>query len=384
MSAAIVIVLFQKIRQPIVLGYLIAGLIVGPYTPPFSLVDDETEIRILAELGVIFLMFSLGLEFTFSKLKRLGLPAVIIAAVEVFFMLFIGFFMGKWLGWSPYECLLLGAALSISSTTIIIKTMEEFHLKRYAFAQLMVGVLLIEDLLAILLLVYVSTTGANENIFSWEIVATTTKLLLVISSWFLIGYFALPFIMRKIQHYINTESLTIISIGLCLFLSAVASYFNYSTALGAFIMGSIFAETPLSHKIENLTAPIRDVFAAVFFVSVGMLIDPNLIITYWPYVLILSAVTIVGKILTSGIGALVAGESLADALRLGSSMAQIGEFSFIIIGIGSSVKTTDNSIYPIVVAISVVTTFATPYLVQLGIKIVEKQTNLYHSLGRQN
>lgn len=366
--AAIVIVLFQKIKQPIVLGYLIAGLIVGPYTPPFSLVDDESEIRLLAELGVIFLMFSLGLEFTFGKLKRLGFPAIVIAVVEVFSMVIIGFFVGKWLGWSPYECLLLGAALSISSTTIIIKTMEEFHLKRYSFAQLMVGVLLIEDLLAILLLVYVSTTGADEHVFSWEILATSTKLLLVISSWFLIGYFALPFIMRKIQHYINTESLTVISIGLCLFLSAVAAYFDYSTALGAFIMGSILAETPLVHKIENLTLPIRDVFAAIFFVSVGMLIDPKLIIEYWPYVLILSAVTIAGKLLTSGIGALIAGQSVPDALRIGFSMAQIGEFSFIIIGIGSTVKTTDDSIYPIIVAISAITTFATPYLVQFAMK----------------
>lgn len=366
--AAIVIVLFQKIKQPTVLGYLIAGLIVGPYTPPFSLIDDESEIRLLAELGVIFLMFSLGLEFTFDKIKRLGFPAIIIAVVEVFCMLFIGFFSGLWLGWSQYESLLLGAALSISSTTIIIKALEEFHLKRYSFAQLMVGVLLIEDLLAILLLVYVSTTGAQGSVFSWEIVITSLKLLLAISSWFLIGYFAMPFIMRRIQHYINAETLTIISIGLCLFLSAVAAYFEYSTALGAFIMGSILAETPLAHRIETLTLPIRDVFAAVFFVSVGMLIDPNLILAYWEYVLILSLITIVGKILTSGIGALIAGQSVADSIRIGFSMAQIGEFSFIIIGIGSTVKTTDDSIYPIIVAISVITTFTTPYFVHLAMR----------------
>lgn len=369
--AAFVTVLFQKIKQPTVLGYLIAGIIVGPYTPPFSLIDDEFEIKILAELGVIFLMFSLGLEFTFSKLTRLGLPAIIIGVIEVVVMLIIGFFAGEMLGWTSYESLLLGAALSISSTTIIIKALEEYNLKRYSFAQLMVGVLLIEDLLAILLLVYVSTIGTSGHLFSFEILSTSIKLLLVISSWFLVGYFALPYIMRKIQNYINHETLTIISVGLCLFLSSVAVYFNYSAALGAFIMGSILAETPLVRKIEELTLPIRDIFAAVFFVSVGMLINPWLIIHYWPYVVILSLVTIFGKILTSGAGAILAGQSVSDSIRIGFSMAQIGEFSFIIIGLGSSLMTTDGTLYPIIVAISAITTFATPYLMKLSLKITD-------------
>lgn len=374
--AGLVTVLFQKIKQPIVLGYLIAGIIIGPYTPPFSLIDDELEIKLLAELGVIFLMFSLGLEFTYSKLVRLGLPAIIIGVFEVVFMMLIGFFMGKALGWSPYDSILLGAAISISSTTIIIKALEEFNLKRFSFAELIVGVLLIEDLMAILLLVYVSTTeAATGHIFSNQILFTSLKLLLVISSWFLIGYLVLPYIMRKIQNYINNETLTIISVGLCLFLSSLAVYFNYSSALGAFIMGAILAETPLAQKITTLTLPVRDIFAAVFFVSVGMLINPATIVEYWYIVLILSFVTIFGKILTSGIGALLAGQSISDSIRIGSSMAQIGEFSFIIIGIGSTV-TTDRSLYPIIVAIAAITTFTTPYLIKLGVQISDKGESL--------
>lgn len=370
--AGIVAILFQKIKQPAVLGYLIAGIIIGPYTPPFSLIDDEAEIRLLAELGVIFLMFSLGLEFTFNKIRRLGLPAFIIGAFEVVIMLFLGFFTGELLGWPVYESLLLGAALSISSTTIIVKALEEFNLKRFSFAELMIGILLIEDLFAILLLVYVSTTGASGPVFSNQILLTSLKLLLVISSWFLIGYFALPYVMRKIQHYINLETLTIISIGLCLFLSSLAIYLNYSAALGAFIMGAILAETPLSQKIAAVTLPLRDIFAAVFFVSVGMLIDPMTIFSYWQWILFLSFVTIIGKVLTCGIVALLAGQSLSDAIRIGFSMAQIGEFSFIIIGLGSTMKATDKSLYPIIVAIAAITTFATPYLIKLGLKISVK------------
>lgn len=379
--AAIVIVLFQKIKQPIVLGYLIAGIIIGPYTPPFSLIDDEAEIRLLAQLGVIFLMFSLGLEFTFNKLTRLGFAAIIIGVFEVFFMLMIGFFAGQLIGWSSYENLLLGAALSISSTTIIIKALEEYKLKNFSFSELMIGVLLIEDLLAILLLVYINTTGLPGSAFSNQILFTSLKLLLVISSWFLLGYLVLPYIMRKIQNYINHETLTIISIGLCLFLSSIAIYFHYSPALGAFIMGTILAETPLAYKINELTLPIRDIFAAVFFVSVGMLINPLAILNYWNYILFLSFITIVGKILTSGLGSVLAGQSISDSVRIGFSMAQIGEFSFIIIGIGSSMTILNESLYPIIVSISAITTFTTPYLMKFGIKVSEKAEKAMPPLG---
>lgn len=366
--AGIVTVLFQKIKQPTVLGYLLAGIIIGPFTPPFSLIDDEKDIRILAELGVIFLMFSIGLEFSIRKLSKVGLSSLLVGAFEVVSMIIIGYFAGKLLGWSIYESLLLGAALSISSTTIIIKSLEEFNLKKQFFAHLMIGVLLIEDMLAILLMVFISTTSQTDSIFSAYVFWATLKLLGVVASWFLIGYFVVPYMMRKIQNYINHETLIIISIGLCLFLSSVAVYFHYSVALGSFIMGSILAETPQVNRIEALTLPIRDIFAAVFFVSVGMLIDPYVVIEFFPYILILSLVTIIGKLSTAALGTLLAGHSLSTALRIGFGMAQIGEFSFIIIGVGGLTLPVGDALYPIIVAIAVITTFTTPYLIKLSLK----------------
>lgn len=370
--AGFVTVLFQKIKQPPVLGYLLAGLIIGPYTPPFSFLDDEREIRILAELGVIFLMFSLGLEFSYRKLVSVGRPALIIGGFEVIFMIFVGFAAGEFLGWSDLDSLLLGAALSISSTTIIIKALEEYHLKKAYFAQLMVGVLLIEDLLAILLMVFISTTIGHESIFSSAVFSAGIKLFGVVASWFLLGYLLVPYLMRKIKKNINHETLTILSTGLCLFLSSVAVFFNYSAALGAFIMGSILAETALAKKIELLTLPIRDIFAAVFFVSVGMLIDPFLILKYFPTILLLALVTIVGKIAASAIGSLLAGQSLETSLKIGFGMAQIGEFSFIIIGLGGAMMQVEQSLYPIVVAIATITTFTTPYLIKFSLKFSKK------------
>ena len=366
--AGIVAVLFQIIKQPPVLGYLIAGLIIGPHTPPFSFVDDEAEIRILAELGVVFLMFSLGLEFSLKKLTKIGGAAIIIGVFEVVFMSLVGYATGVLLGLSQYESMLLGAALSISSTTIIIKALEDLNLKQYDFAGLMIGVLLVEDLFAILFMVFVSSSMSAENISSQYFVWATVKLLGVITSWFLIGYFAIPYLMRKIQHYSNHETLTIIATGLCLFLSCVAIYFNYSAALGGFIMGSILAETPQVKRIEMLTLPIRDIFAAVFFVSVGMLIDPKVIIDHLPYVIIVSLITIVGKIAASGIGSLIAGQGISTSLRIGFGMAQIGEFSFIIIGVGATMSTVGPFIYPLVVAVAAVTTFATPYLMKFSLR----------------
>jgi CPA2 family monovalent cation:H+ antiporter-2 len=365
--ASIVTLLFQKIRQPIVLGYLISGIIIGPYTPPHGLVSDIPTIKTLSELGVIFLMFSLGLEFSFRKLQRVGFSAGITGLIEVIFMLLVGAVTGKALGWSFYDCLFLGGALAISSTTIIIKALEELNLKAKHFAEIVFGILIVEDLLAILLLVMLSTMVATNDVFSSDIFVALIKLVLVVGGWFLTGYFIVPALFRKIAHYANEETLTIVSIALCLFLVCAASYVHYSTALGAFIMGSILAETPLVHRIEQLIQPVRNIFAAVFFVSVGMLIDPHIIWNQLPVVLIICAVTIVGKLLTTGIGAFLTGQSLSNSLRIGFSMAQIGEFSFIIAGLGLALNVTDNSLYPIIVAVSTVTTFTTPYFIRLSI-----------------
>ncbi|MDO8953425.1 MAG: cation:proton antiporter [Gammaproteobacteria bacterium] len=364
--AGLVTLLFQRIRQPVVLGYLVAGLIIGPYSPPHALVNDIPNIQILADLGVIFLMFSLGLDFSFHKLTKVGFAVGMIGSIEVILMLLVGFGAGRALGWGFYDSIFLGAALSISSTTIIIKALEELNLRTRRFADLIIGVLIVEDLLAILILVALSLAVTTKQLFSYQIIWAGAKLLLVVGSWFLIGYFCIPLLMRRVSRYISNETLTIVSVGLCLVLVMIAAAFHYSLALGAFIMGSILAETPQAHRIETLVRPIRDIFAAVFFVSVGMLMNPMVIIDHWGLVLVITAVTVFGKILITGIGALFTGQGLNTSVRLGFGMAQVGEFSFIIIGLGVSMHAVNDTIYPVIVAVSAITTFTTPFLINVS------------------
>lgn len=361
--ASLVTLLFQKIRQPVVLGYLLSGIIVGPHVPPYDLVTDVPSLHTLSELGVIFLMFSLGLDFSFHKLKRVGTPAIVTGLFEVLIVLLIGFILGKILNWSTYDCIFLGAALSISSTTIIIKAMEELGLKSKHFAELVFGVLIVEDLLAILLLAGLSIVVGTHAIISATLADSAIKLFIVVGSWFLIGYFLIPTMIRKLVDVANQETLTIVSVALCLILVCIAAYFGYSTALGAFIMGSILAETDLIQFIEQYMRPIRDIFAAVFFISVGMLIDPSIILHNIWIVLIISIITIVAKILATGAGALAAGQNLTTSVRAGFSMAQIGEFSFIIAGLGLTLQVTRPALFPIIIAVSAITTFTTPYLI---------------------
>ena len=369
MVAGIVVLLFQRIQQPVVLGYLAAGMIIGPYTPPYGFITDETNIKIISELGVIFLMFSLGLEFSFHKLTRVGFSALITGIIDVSVMLLIGYYAGAWLGWGYHDRLFLGAVVAISSTTIIVKAINELNLKTKRFAEVVYGVLIVEDLLAILLLVGLSTTVAANSIFSPEILLAAIKLVLVVGSWFLAGYFLVPPFFRKLAPYISQETLTVASIGFCLFLVTVANYFHYSTALGAFIMGSILAETVLVHRIEEAIVPIRDVFGAVFFISVGMLINPVVIVQEWQAVLLISAVLVIGKVSVISLGTFLTGQSLNTALRSGFSMAQIGEFSFIIATLGLSLHAIDDKLYPIIVAVSSITTFTTPYMIRLSGRI---------------
>lgn len=367
--ASLVTLLFQKIRQPVVLGYLLSGIIVGPYIPPHDLVTDVPSLHTLSELGVIFLMFSLGLDFSFHKLKRVGTPAIITGLVEVILVLAIGISLGKILGWPTYDCIFLGAALSISSTTIIIKAMEELGLKHKHFAELVFGVLIVEDLLAILLLAGLSIVVGTHVIFSTTLVDSAIQLFIVVGSWFLVGYFLIPPLIRKLVNVANQETLTIVSVALCLLLVCIAAYFGYSSALGAFIMGSILAETDLIQFIEQYMRPIRDIFAAVFFISVGMLIIPSVIVQQFGIVLLISAVTIVAKILTTTAGAFATGQNLATSVRAGFSMAQIGEFSFIIAGLGLVLGVTQAALFPIIIAVSAVTTFATPYLIKSSARV---------------
>ena len=364
--ASVVTLVFQRLHQPVVLGYLVAGIIIGPYTPPHALITSIPEIKVLSELGVIFLMFSLGLDFSFHKLARVGFSASITGLIEVLLMIAIGMTTGLLMHWSFNNSLFLGAALSISSTTIIIKALDELQLKTKRFAEFIFGVLVIEDLFAILLLAALSTVIATHHILSLDMLRAVLQLIFVVGGWFLVGYFLVPTLFRRIARFASQETLTIVSVALCLMLVTIAAYFNYSTALGAFIMGSILAETSVIQRIEKLIGPIRDIFAAVFFISVGMLIDPKVIITYFPLVILISGVTIIGKIVTTSIGAFLTGQSMNTSLRIGFSMAQIGEFSFIIAALGLTLKVTDEKLYPIIVAVSAVTTFTTPYLIKFS------------------
>jgi CPA2 family monovalent cation:H+ antiporter-2 len=364
--AGLMSLLFHRIRQPVVLGYILAGIVVGPHTPPFHLISDVPSIQTWAELGVIFLMFSLGLEFSFRKLARVGGAAIITAGMEVLFFLPVGYLVGRLFTWSTMDSIFLGAMLSISSTTIIVKALDELKLKKHRFAELIFAVLIVEDLIAILLLVALSTVAVSKTVSAMALLTAALKLVLVVGGWFITGYFIIPRFMKYVGKSGNDEMLTILSLGLCLALVVFANYFHYSTALGAFIMGSILAESPVLHRIERNMASLRDLFGAVFFVSIGMLIDPRVLWNHKGAVAFLCLVTIVGKIVSTGLGALVSGQSLRNSVQVGFGLAQIGEFSFIIAALGVSLKVTSEIIYPIAVAVSLVTTFTTPYLIRIS------------------
>lgn len=370
--AGIMTFIFQKIKQPVVLGYILAGVIVGPYTPPQKLIFDIPGIQTWSELGVIFLMFTLGLEFSFRKLLSVGVTAVVGAFFEVTFFLTVGYGIGIWLGWSSMDSIFLGAMLSISSTTIIIKSLDDLKLKSHRFASLIFGILIVEDLFAILMLVGLTTISTSDSFSVWSLMTAAMNLGLIVGSWFITGYFIVPRLITYIGKKGNDEMLTLVSIALCLLLVVLATKYGYSPALGAFIMGSILAETNLIHRIETQMAPLKDLFGAIFFISIGMLIDPKIMWEYKGIIAFLCVVTILGKILSTGFGSLVSGQSFKNSLQVGMGLAQIGEFSFIIAGLGLSLKATSNKLYPIGVAVSLVTTFTTPYLLKYSGKVADK------------
>jgi CPA2 family monovalent cation:H+ antiporter-2 len=364
--AAVMTLIFRFLKQPVVLGYLLAGMIVGPYTPPFQLIKDLPSIKTLAELGVIFLMFTLGLEFSFRKLTKVGLTAFVTALSEISFFVIFGYLFGKMLGWNNMESIFLGCMLSISSTTIIIKALDELKLKKKKFSQIIFGVLIVEDLFAILMLVALSTIAKSSSFSIVSLSFSAIKLIFIVGCWFIVGYFLVPKLIRHTGKFGNAETLTIVSLGLCLSLVSFADYFEYSPALGAFIMGSILAETSLIHQIEERMEPIKDLFGAIFFVSIGILIDPSVIWNNAGTILALSVFTILGKLISTSGGALLSGESVKHSFQVGMGLAQIGEFSFIIGGLGVATGAISGDIYPIIVAVSLITTFTTPYLIKIS------------------
>ena len=366
-SASVITLLFKWMKQPLVLGYIVAGLLAGPYIRVFPTVADKVSIHIWSEIGVIFLLFALGLEFSFKKLVNVGSTALIAASTEVVTMLLIGYGVGRLLGWDTMDSVFLGGMLSMSSTTIIIKAFDDLGLRKERFTGIVFGTLVVEDLIAILMMVILSTLAASQDSVGEELVMGLLKVAFFLILWFLIGIFLLPAFLKKAKRLMNNETLLIVSLGLCLGMVILATRTGFSSALGAFIMGSILAETVEAEPIERLIQPVKDLFGAIFFVSVGMLVNPLTLVKYAVPILVITVVTIVGKGIFSSCGVLLSGAPLKTSIRSGFSLAQIGEFAFIIAGLGASLKILDSFIAPIIVAVSVITTFTTPYFIRLSV-----------------
>lgn len=362
--AGLVTVIFHRFKQPVVLGYIIAGVIIGPHTPPFPLIKDENTIQTLAELGVVLLMFSLGLEFSLRKLRRVGVAAVIAALLEILLMVWVGYEIGRMFGWSTMDSIFLGAILSISSTTIIVKALGELGKTKERFAQLIFGILIIEDILAVAMIALLSGIATTGALKIAEVGMTLGKLGIFLVSTLVVGLIAVPRLLGYVAKFRSNEMLLITVLGLCFGVSLLAVKLGYSVALGAFVIGAVIAEAREIHRIETLTEPIRDMFSAIFFVAIGMLIDPKILAAYWLPVVVITIAVVVGKVVACSFGAFVGGNDSRTSLRVGMGLAQIGEFSFIIASLGLTLNVTSKFLYPIAVAVSVLTTLFTPYLIK--------------------
>ena len=366
MTAGIAVLVFKKLKQPLVLGYLIAGFLAGNHFDFFPSVKDIKSVEVWAEIGIIFLLFSLGLEFSFKKLMKVGGTASTTAITQIITMTFIGYWVGQWMDWSKMDSIFLGVILSVSSTTIILKSFDELGVKAQNFAGIVIGSLIVQDVVAILMMVLLSTIAVSEQFSGMELMQSILKLIFFLTIWFLGGIFFIPTLLKRAKHLLTDEMLLIISLALCLMMVILSTNVGFSPALGAFIMGSIIAETTQAEHIEHLIKPVKNLFGAIFFVSVGMLIDPQTIYEHAVPIAILSFITIFGQSISSTIGALASGQPLKESVQTGMSLSQIGEFSFIIATMGVTLKVTDTFLYPIVVAVSAVTTFTTPFMIKMA------------------
>ncbi|MBP6038960.1 MAG: cation:proton antiporter [Flavobacterium sp.] len=365
-TAAIAVLLFRKLKQPLVLGYLVAGFLASSQFDFFPTVKDMDSVKVWAEIGVIFLLFSLGLEFSFKKLMKVGGTASITAITQIVGMVIIGYFIGQLMDWGKMNSLFLGVILSISSTTIILKTFDELGVKTQKFAGNVIGALIVQDILAILMMVMLSTIAVSQQFSGGELMQSVLKLIFFLTIWFVAGIFFIPTLLKKAKHLLTDEMLLIVSLALCLLMVLFAANVGFSPALGAFIMGSIIAETTQAEHIEHLVKPVKDLFGAVFFVSVGMLINPEMLVKYAVPVGILTFAVILGQSFLSTIGALFSGQPLKQSIQTGMSLSQIGEFSFIIATLGMTLNVTSDFLYPIIVAVSAITTFTTPFMVKFS------------------
>ena len=363
---AVVTVVFKAIRQPVVLGYIVAGFLASPHFQYLPSITNEANIDFWAQIGIVVLLFSLGLEFSFKKLVNSGGSAVVTALVIITGMMCVGFGMGRLMGFNSINSLFLGGMLSMSSTTIIIKAFNDMGLRQKKFASLVLAVLIVEDLFAVLMMVLLSSIAINKSVEGSELLYSVGKLVFFLVSWFLVGVYVLPSVLNSIRRYLNSETLLVVSMGLCLGMAVFSVACGFSLALGAFVMGSILAGTSYAERIEHVVTPVKDLFGSVFFISVGMMVQPAILAHYWGPILILSLTVIIGMIVFGTFGMLLTGQTLKVAIESGFSLTQIGEFAFIIATLGMSLGVLDKTIYPIVVAVSVITTFTTPYFIKMA------------------
>ena len=364
--AGIMTLVFKKLKQPLVLGYIVAGFIASPHFALTPSVIDTASIHTWSDIGVIFLLFALGLEFSFKKIVKVGGPAVIAALTIIFGMIFLGFSVGSAFGWSKMDALFLGGMISMSSTTIIYKAFEDLGLAKKQFAGLVMSILILEDILAVVLMVVLSTVAVSNNFEGRELIFSVGKLVFFLILWILVGIYLIPLLLRKAKKLMNDETLLVVALGLCFGMVVLAAKTGFSAAFGAFIMGSILAETIEAEHIEHLVKPVKDLFGAIFFVSVGMMVDPAMIAQYWLPIVIITLTVIVGQLVFATTGVLLSGQPLKTAIQCGFSLTQIGEFAFIIATLGVSLGVTGSFLYPIVVAVSVITIFLTPYMIRLA------------------
>lgn len=364
--AGIVTIVFNRLKQPVVLGYIVAGVIIGPYTPPFVLIKDQATIHILGELGVIFLLFSLGLEFSIKKLARVGATAFVAAAAEITLMIWIGYEIGMWFGWKKMDAVFLGAMLAVSSTTIIVKALNELGMKNQKFAQIIFGILIVEDILAIGMIALLSGVATSGSVDPLVVLGTVGKLLLFMIVSLVVGILVVPRLLAYVAGFKSSEMLLISVLGICFGFCLLVMKLNYSVALGAFLVGAVMAESRHIHRIERSIESIRDMFSAIFFVAIGLLFDPRVLVQYWLPITIITLAVVFGKLISCGFGVFLAGHDGRTSMRAGMGLAQIGEFSFIIAALGVSLKVTSDFLYPVVVAVSAVTALLTPYLIKLA------------------
>lgn len=375
-TAGLITILFKMIKQPLVLGYILAGFLLSSYFPFFPTVVDTENISTWSEIGIIFLMFHLGLEFNLHKLAKVGSTAIITAIVEVAGILLLGFAAGRLLGFDTMDSVFLGGMLSMSSTTIIIKAFDELKLRGQKFTGPVFGTLIVEDIAGIFMMVILSTISVSKNVSGGEVIGSISLMIFYLIIWLILGIYFLPTFLNKTIRFMNDEMLLVVSLGVCFGMVILAGALGFSTALGAFLSGSLLAGTVHVERIEHLTRGVKDLFGAVFFLSVGMMVNPETLVEYTVPIVVITLVTIVGKLIFSSLGMLLSGQTLDNSLRCGFSLAQIGEFAFIIASLGMSLKVTGDYLYPIVVSVSVITTFTTPFFIKCApscIKLIEKR-----------